>query len=249
MNKPPIKKKGILTISFAIIILVIGVTCYLKYHYETGYDMSIDDKKSYIEKFLKDKNYSKAKDLTMVYFQDSSTIENEVFGNINICEKNGFTTFSEAESFAEQKDKEKKEEAKQQEDNEIQTEYNKIVDEVNSVKISNMTSDQLVKYVNEYMDFLTKYNDKNYDLTVKNLSNLKYNYAYEHADRYFDLYKNMERYKLKIGMTKDEVIAFTDYVYPERINKTTTSGGTHEQYVFGGIYLYFDNGTLTSFQN
>lgn len=248
MEKSQIKRNGII-VALVAIILIIGSISFTKYQHETGYKMSTEDKKSYIEKILKDKNYNKAKDLAMVYFQDSSSTENEVFTNINICEKNGFTTFSEAQSFQEEQEKERKEEAKQQEENEIKNEYTKIVDEVNSINIRDMTKDQLIKYVNEYMDFLSKNNNKNYDSVVKSLSNLKYTYAYSHNERFFCLYNNMERYKLKIGMTKDEVIAFTDYVYPEHINKTTTSSGKHEQYVFIGDYLYYDNGTLTSFQN
>lgn len=37
---------------------------------------------------------------------------------------------------------------------------------------------------------------------------------------------------------------------PEDINKTTSSYGTHEQWVYGyGSYLYFENGKLTTIQN
>lgn len=54
---------------------------------------------------------------------------------------------------------------------------------------------------------------------------------------------------VRIGMTKDEVLA-SNWGQPKSINKTTSTYGTHEQWVYGGNnYLYFDNGILTSFQN
>lgn len=51
-----------------------------------------------------------------------------------------------------------------------------------------------------------------------------------------------------IGMTKSEVENST-WGKPKKINKTTTSYGIHEQWVYyGNKYLYFDNGILTSIQ-
>jgi len=35
----------------------------------------------------------------------------------------------------------------------------------------------------------------------------------------------------------------------QHINRTTGSYGTHEQWVYGGSYLYFQNGVLTTIQN
>jgi hypothetical protein len=35
---------------------------------------------------------------------------------------------------------------------------------------------------------------------------------------------------------------------PERINTTVTAAGTHEQWVYGGDYVYLRNGIVTSFQ-
>lgn len=58
--------------------------------------------------------------------------------------------------------------------------------------------------------------------------------------------------KVAIGMTKVEVV----YAWgsPRDINRTTTGGGTHEQWVFGNPiyganYVYFDNDLVTSIQN
>ncbi|GKX65807.1 hypothetical protein [Inconstantimicrobium mannanitabidum] len=248
--KLSLKKKIIIGIS--VIILITSVVGFKKYQYTTGFGMSVESKKNRLEHLIKNEDYYEARELTYTYFITDPNNRDDMITIVDICADNRFTSFSQAEEYKQKCEDEKRKQdelKKKEEEAKVDNEYTKIVDEVNSINISNMTKEQLTKYVNEYMDFLNKYNNKNYDLTVKNLSNLKFKYAYSHADRYFDLYKNMERYELKIGMTKDEVIAFTDYVYPEHINKTTTSSGTHEQYVFGGIYLYFDNGTLTSFQN
>lgn len=35
---------------------------------------------------------------------------------------------------------------------------------------------------------------------------------------------------------------------PRKINTTTTARGTHEQWVYGGGYLYLDDGVVTSIQ-
>lgn len=49
-----------------------------------------------------------------------------------------------------------------------------------------------------------------------------------------------------IGMTKQEAIR--SWCYPRHINSTTTRYGTHEQWVYGDRYLYFDNDRLTAIQ-
>lgn len=54
-----------------------------------------------------------------------------------------------------------------------------------------------------------------------------------------------------IGMSSEEFRVI--YPSPEKINRTTTSHGTSEQWVYGEIpnsqYFYFLNGVLTSWQN
>lgn len=55
-------------------------------------------------------------------------------------------------------------------------------------------------------------------------------------------------HKVYIGMTKSE--AEISMGKPYDINRTVGSYGTHEQWCYnGGVYLYFDNGTLTSWQD
>ena len=54
----------------------------------------------------------------------------------------------------------------------------------------------------------------------------------------------------KIGMTADEVKNGTSWGTPKRVNRTVTSRGTREQWVYDkGNYLYFENEVLTSVQN
>ena len=53
--------------------------------------------------------------------------------------------------------------------------------------------------------------------------------------------------KVKIGMTKEMCIEA--WGRPRKINKTTGSWGTHEQWVYGRSYLYFEGNRLTSIQN
>ena len=50
-----------------------------------------------------------------------------------------------------------------------------------------------------------------------------------------------------IGMTDD--MALISLGHPESINKTVGTWGVHEQWVYKSIYLYFENGKLTSYQN
>lgn len=51
-----------------------------------------------------------------------------------------------------------------------------------------------------------------------------------------------------IGMTQQDAID-SSWGKPNKINRTTTSNGVREQWVYGGNYLYFQNGILTTIQN
>lgn len=52
----------------------------------------------------------------------------------------------------------------------------------------------------------------------------------------------------QIGMTADEVLAST-WGSPEKVNKTTTINGVHEQWVYkNGRYVYLDDGIVTAIQ-
>jgi hypothetical protein len=51
-----------------------------------------------------------------------------------------------------------------------------------------------------------------------------------------------------IGMSKEDALA-SSWGKPRKINSSHYRWGTHEQWVYDGGYLYFENGVLTSIQN
>lgn len=53
--------------------------------------------------------------------------------------------------------------------------------------------------------------------------------------------------KVRIGMTK--AMCEESWGYPDDINKSIGSYGTHEQWVYGNSYLYFEGNKLTAIQN
>jgi hypothetical protein len=58
--------------------------------------------------------------------------------------------------------------------------------------------------------------------------------------------KEKRKTGVSVGMTPEDALA-SSWGKPERINRTTNSRGTSEQWVYpGGEYLYFDNDVLTS---
>lgn len=50
-----------------------------------------------------------------------------------------------------------------------------------------------------------------------------------------------------VGMTAVRVLS-SCWGKPVRVNTTTTARGTHEQWVYGGGYLYLTDGVVTSIQ-
>lgn len=53
--------------------------------------------------------------------------------------------------------------------------------------------------------------------------------------------------KIAIGMNQEEVKLSRGM--PIHVNRTVTAYGVDEQWVYGSLYLYFDNGILTSWQD
>jgi len=53
---------------------------------------------------------------------------------------------------------------------------------------------------------------------------------------------------VNLGMSAQDALD-SSWGRPEHVNRTTTSSGTREQWVYNGNYLYFTNGVLTSIQN
>jgi hypothetical protein len=62
-----------------------------------------------------------------------------------------------------------------------------------------------------------------------------------------DICNTIAEKKVQIGMTSNQVIS--SWGKPEKNNRTVGSWGTHEQWVYGNTYLYFENGIFTSFQD
>ena len=62
------------------------------------------------------------------------------------------------------------------------------------------------------------------------------------------IFKSINVSKLHRGMTKEEVLEV--FPRPNDINVSTGSWGTHEQWVYSrkGVYLYFEDGILDSWQ-
>jgi hypothetical protein len=61
-----------------------------------------------------------------------------------------------------------------------------------------------------------------------------------------DVKKLLVNSEVRIGMTGEQVIRLCGK--PSKINESVHARGKNEQWVYGsGIYLYFDNGTLTSY--
>lgn len=68
----------------------------------------------------------------------------------------------------------------------------------------------------------------------------------EKSDR--ELKAMRKRDGVAIGMSKQEVVD-SNWGRPRKINRTTRSSGTKEQWVYDGGYLYFENDVLTAIQN
>ncbi|MCY7919955.1 hypothetical protein [Bacillus vallismortis] len=71
----------------------------------------------------------------------------------------------------------------------------------------------------------------------------------ENADDSFNEEDSSET-PIAIGMTKQDVLNLNKWGKPKDVNKTTTSYGTSEQWVYStSRYLYFENGELRAIQN
>jgi len=61
------------------------------------------------------------------------------------------------------------------------------------------------------------------------------------------IYQAIKAHKVGIGMTADQVIQSVGK--PQSVNRTTTAAGVNEQWVYGGGYVYLDNGVVTAVQS
>jgi hypothetical protein len=75
-------------------------------------------------------------------------------------------------------------------------------------------------------------------------------YAAEEKKRQAEVDRLAKLPGVRIGMTANQVINQTSWGRPSSVNRTTTSAGTREQWVYGSRnYLYFTNSILTAIQN
>jgi len=91
-------------------------------------------------------------------------------------------------------------------------------------------------------DTLNEIIDPNYSFKNKRFERLTKKYGSSVASK-------IMKKKYWIGMTKD--MARSSLGSPNEINKTTGSWGIHEQWIYEkkDLYLYFENGKLSSFQD
>ena len=128
------------------------------------------------------------------------------------------------------------------------SEYDSMVNSMNKIGTTNLTDEQLTSFINQFMRFIDNKNSDYYNDTIKELVILKIEYMNRYTGA-FVVNNNLLVREPKIGMTKNEVMALTEYIKPTDINKTTTKYGTREQYVYYNSYLYFEDGKLTAVQN
>jgi hypothetical protein len=59
-------------------------------------------------------------------------------------------------------------------------------------------------------------------------------------------YKRLKVGEYWLGMSEE--MAVVSLGYPDKKNRSVGSWGVHEQWIFNGLYLYFENGKLNSYQ-
>ncbi|MFD0710878.1 stalk domain-containing protein [Paenibacillus sp. GCM10027626] len=107
-----------------------------------------------------------------------------------------------------------------------------------------------IQIVDEYSyeESIIGYNNKLYRINNSFISNLLNADPKKHFNWSKRVWDAIADYRVHIGMTREQAI--WGWGEPEYINKTTTSYGTFEQWVYGNYnYLYFNDGVLTSIQN
>lgn len=98
-----------------------------------------------------------------------------------------------------------------------------------------------------YKEYLIKLAQMEFQKKISNEKHQKENFEIL-VNKYGKTYaKLILENKIRIGMTKEMVIE--SWGKPDHINRTVTSSVVHEQWVYKDNYLYFDNGTLTAWQD
>jgi hypothetical protein len=106
-----------------------------------------------------------------------------------------------------------------------------------------------VGFLNSYTDikFIGLYKEKKYIFPLGILSCNKY-VEYKPYNWSNIIWNSIRQQKIFLGMTKD--MAILSWGNPDSINRTVGTWGVHEQWVYGdNVYLYFENGKITSWQD
>lgn len=251
------KKKTLIGLVIAIIVIaaIFAGAFALKSHnaisqvqYQTGEGLTDNQKETNINDQVKKLDYDGAKILADNYYHYDNNLDKhrEYIMAIEACKKFGLASLDECKATVNNQIS-----AEINTSNKSYDEYNKIGEAVNSIGIDNLTKDQTISFINKYMNFwqLNKQsNSELHDNVVKNLIKLKQQY-YKVTGFNRVIGNEMKLFKAEIGMTKAEVVAFTKYIQPKDINKTTTQYSVREQYCYSSKnYLYFEDGILTTIQ-
>lgn len=120
----------------------------------------------------------------------------------------------------------------------------KYSDEIREIALMETPEFQTLDYsfTEEDSDYFSEEEDLNYSFTEEDWL--------QEYNRYNNIeVKEMEMKDIEIGMTQEEVINQTEWGKPQEINKTTSSYGVSEQWVYPDYkYLYFEDGILTVIQ-
>lgn len=98
---------------------------------------------------------------------------------------------------------------------------------------------------NELAPYMFKSADADVQALLEKIGKERKRYA--DAEKKFELAERKKQ-GVQIGMSAQEVMQ-SNWGRPQKINRTVTARGTREQWVYGGGYLYFENGILTTIQN
>lgn len=106
--------------------------------------------------------------------------------------------------------------------------------------------DDIVVFLSVY-EFEKMQDEKNEADRKTDAYNKRKAYVQQHKNLPEKIRKAILEEKIMLGMSADDVK--TSWGDPKNINRSVGSWGVHEQWVYSGTYVYFENGKLTSWQN
>jgi hypothetical protein len=134
--------------------------------------------------------------------------------------------------------------------NELWIENNEKIDEFIKVKKQEQKELKILKeqkrkqILNEEYVNLELQKQKEYQKQKEEFARLEKIYIQKYGK---SIYQKLKKGRYWLGMNKE--MAKIALGYPSSINRTVGSWGVHEQWVYFNVYLYFENGKLTSYQN